>query len=178
MPHLSFPRLALWAAGCSVICAASLGTVSLIGGGAATAASHPVVATTTTVFVSATHPFTNSGVAVTQGETISMSATGEAAYNGPTHEYGPDGVALNGEVNNGTGTCLLAQYTSVPKWTAPGLPCLSLIAYFTEGTNHVTFFVGKDDTLVAPVSGELILGFNDQYYGDNSKGYTVTITVS
>jgi hypothetical protein len=55
---------------------------------------------------------------------------------------------------------------------------LSLIAYFTGGTDRATFFVGKSDTLIAPATGELFLGYNDQFYGDNSKGFTVTITVS
>ena len=57
---------------------------------------------------------------------------------------------------------------------APGLPCWSLIAKI--GQSGSIFEVGLSKTFQASASGQLYLGVNDDYFGDNSGSWTAVIT--
>ena len=116
------------------------------------------------VRVPATQPFTDTGITISQGEVFSVAATGTASHR-PGFSVGPQGVAFD------EGTCAEAQ--SRRRFTAPGLPCWSLIGRI--GTSGVMFYVGPSFQVQAPVAGELFLGFNDSIYSDNSGAFTATI---
>jgi hypothetical protein len=126
---------------------------------------------TITVSVPAAQPFTDTGIALTGGEHFSVSATGTPCYHAGSGCYGPNGVAFRSSSHNYT--CSFIQYTT-NDFTAPGLSCWSLIGRI--GSSGVIFQVGKSLTLASPVSGELFLGANDNYYPDNSGAYSATIT--
>jgi hypothetical protein len=128
-------------------------------------------AATTTVSVPAAQPFTDTGIALTAGEHFSVSAAGTPCYHSGTGCYGPDGLTFRS--STGDYACSFQQYTT-NDFTAPGLNCWSLIGRI--GDSGVIFQVGNTFKLTSPVSGELYLGANDNYYPDNSGAYTATIT--
>ncbi len=63
-----------------------------------------------------------------------------------------------------------------PKTIAPNLPSTALIAKIVPG--GVPFFIGAAKSFVAPVSGELFLGVNDENnaFEDNSGGWVASIS--
>jgi N-acetylneuraminic acid mutarotase len=132
-----------------------------------TATSTPTTAPTPTstagptiVNVPVTKPWTDTGIDVTAGATISVTASGSASFAvGPGNSYTPAGQAgcVHGEAQ-----------------LAPGLTCFSLVARIGNG---VPFEVGTGLTWQAATSGRLGLGVNDDYFGDNSGSWTAAITV-
>jgi hypothetical protein len=129
-----------------------------------------------TIFVPATQPYTDTGISVTPDMNISISATGRAYYSLTKH-VGPSGRPIQGKA------CQHILHGGYPPFIAPGLACWSLFGligyyegYYNFGT---TFEVGKQvNYTVGTNGGELYLGFNDTAtdFGDNSKGFTATIT--
>jgi len=117
------------------------------------------------VNVPATQAFTDTGIAISQHEVFSVTATGTASYS-TGHNVGPQGVGFK------KFACTHAQ--SIAAFTAPGLRCWSLIGRI--GTRGVVFYVGPSSHVEAPVAGELFLGFNESFYGDNSGAFTATIS--
>jgi hypothetical protein len=127
-------------------------------------------AASTIIFVRASQSFTDTGVNLTQGQHVSITATGRARYSSGSPTVSAAGLRFTNPA------CTGAQYAgaaAIP-FVAPGLPCYSLIGRI--GNTPIIFEVGKSCTLVAPQNGELYLGFNDSYYGDNSGGFTAVIT--
>jgi len=119
----------------------------------------------------ATQPWTDTGIAVTQGEQISVTVTGQFSCSGPIggpgsggacapSTYGPDGTAC-----------------SDPNMTVPSAPCFSVIGEITSPTLSTPFEVGAQLSLNAPQSGEFYLGVNDSYYPDNEGTLVATINV-
>jgi hypothetical protein len=68
-----------------------------------------------------------------------------------------------------------AGLSAIP-FVAPGQPCYALIGRI--GTTPIIFKVGTTFALRAPMSGELYLGVNDSYFGDNSGSFSATITTT
>jgi hypothetical protein len=62
------------------------------------------------------------------------------------------------------------------KFVAPGLPCWSLIGRI--GQSGTIFEVGSSKSFVAASSGEVYLGVNDNYFGDNSGSWTASISIT
>jgi hypothetical protein len=118
--------------------------------------------TTTTTIVSVdalTAGWTDTGVLVPSGATVTLTATGTANCDYPDC----------GDIDaNGPGG------TADSSFTAPGLPVLSLVGMIGTGS---AFFVGTGPTTVTG-SGELYLAYNDNIYWDNAGGFTVTITTT
>jgi hypothetical protein len=135
------------------------------------AAAHKL---TIQLFVHANEPYTDSGVAVQANEQISFAASGSAKWRELCRGrcvVGPNGWSLRRP------KCRQLQKSRVfGKFTAPGLPCFSLIGRI--GSNSSPFEVGSslNYTVPASASGELYLGFNDNYYIDNTGGFTAEIS--
>jgi hypothetical protein len=143
--------------------AAGLGTVAAI------AAPGRTPRTTTNVTVASTQAFTDTGIALTSGETFSVSASGTVRWrrNGPL--VGPAGYAFTNSV------CAGNQYGDSTGFTVTGLHCYSLIGRI--GSTGVIFYVGPSGfSLTSPVAGELYLGFNDDLYTDNTGSFSATVT--
>ena len=106
-----------------------------------------------------TQPWTDTGIALSQGERVGINVSGTFSCGAPP----PEGCTSdpNGFV------------CPDPNMTAPSLPCFSAIA--EVGSSGVPFEVGTNLMFNAPVSGELFLGANDSYYPDNSGSWTATI---
>ena len=120
------------------------------------------------VEIAATEPWTDSGITVEAGESVTVVADGEVSFgSGPLGSMPPSGVpwgAACDEIRPQTGT-----------WTAEGLPCWSLIARVGEGE---PIAVGDRATFEALADGPLQLGVNDDAFADNSGSWTASVTVS
>lgn len=118
----------------------------------------------------ANQALTDTGIALTTNQEITITAKGSPNYCGTgSCKHGAAGEKL-------PGNCLLAQYLGAAEgkdFTAPGLPCFGLIARI--GTGPV-FALSAKYVFFSPISGELYLGTNDNNYADNTGSYTVTVT--
>jgi hypothetical protein len=131
----------------------------------------------TTITIDANNPsFTDSGVAVTLNEPFSIKAAGLAQWTQITPSTGPSGYRF--PQSNGTHTCGYDQYHpyEAPSFLAPGLNCWSLVGRI--GATGTIFFIGTTLNMPAPLSGELYLAFNDDFYPNNSGDFVATITTS
>jgi sugar lactone lactonase YvrE len=118
----------------------------------------------TSVFVIPNQPYTDTGIAVTAGQAIAISATGEMDW----YTGGCTSGCTNGP--NGSNPC--PEVSAI----APNLVCYSLIG--TIGTNGTPFQVGASLNIASPATGELYLGVNDGYFADNTLGWTAFVDVS
>ena len=120
-----------------------------------------------TVTVPATQPWTDTGISLPAG-TVSFQASGIINVSGgdPAYDETPAG---DGPADP---TCIAGPNSYSGSWTAPGLPCWSLIGRIGNGT---PFFVGDSYQAVIKNPGELYLGVDDEtgQFGDNSGSWTV-----
>lgn len=122
------------------------------------------------VFITPTQPWVDTGVSVSAGSMLTITATGEMDWDtdntcpaGQSCTVGPDGQ--NPGVPCPVGDVL-----------APVFACYSLIGKIGDGT---PFEVGAGfKSPSAPASGELYLSVNDGYFADNTLGWTATITTN
>lgn len=131
-----------------------------------------------TISVPAKDPYTDTGISVSANQQLGFDASGHARWarscQTPRHPgcmSNPDGIPYS------TRECRKLQRSKLfGPFEAPGLACFSLIGKI--GTNGTPFEVGKqlDYTVPATVSGELYLGFNDNYYKDNRGSFKVNIS--
>jgi YD repeat-containing protein len=113
----------------------------------------------TVTFNPADH-WNDSGYSIPIGQSVNFSATGTVG--GMEGTGGPQG--------EGTGSCD-TELANGPM-DAPALSCWSLIGRF--GTSGTPFEIGTS-AVVPSGGGELYLEANDNYYSDNTGGWTVTI---
>jgi hypothetical protein len=110
------------------------------------------------VMVSASTPWTDTGIVVRSGQTIYLEARGEVTW-GPGRRDGPEGER-NSPTNAGR--------------PMPNRPAAALIGKVGEGEN--VFFIGND---TGPIrvrgSGRLYLGINDDVLTDNRGSFRVVV---
>jgi hypothetical protein len=158
------------------IAALVLGTVGIMVGVLPTLASASASQSTTTnsVSIPGNQTWTDTGVALTAGESVSISMSG-----GITYLRGEHTGAAGESFANGIG-CGANQYSNPPSSSEPfpayGVPCWGSI--FKIGTTGIPFPTGKAVTFVAPVSGELFIGVNDNFVSDNHGAFTASISAS
>ncbi len=122
-------------------------------------------ASSVSISVKARVRWTPSGVVVSAGSTISMTASGTVYFNRRhTLAASPTGRP-----------CKPPPHKRGP-YLATGLPCYSLVA--KVGASGGPFEVGTNYSGVVVGNGELELSPNDNYFPDNSGAWTVVITVS
>jgi eukaryotic-like serine/threonine-protein kinase len=137
-------------------------TLFLLHGNLSATTSQP---TTVVVQVQANRPWTDTGINLTVNESVTISASGTIVTSFvDTTPRTPSGVPWN--------TCYPG--THLP-FTAPGLPCASLIARI--GQNGQIFEIGTGIQLVVTTPGRLYLGVNDNQYADNSGSWSATVVV-
>ena len=117
---------------------------------------------TTTISVPGAQPWTDTGVSVLAGDSVSVTA------GGIIHIAGSD----PGKTPDGAPGCI-ATDSPTDNWEAPGLTCWSMIGRI--GDNQA-FEIGSTNTFTAASSGELFLGVNDDYFPDNSGAWSASIT--
>ena len=117
-----------------------------------------------TISVPAIAGWVDSGIALSPGTHVTVTASGIGDCDGLTCPVDPNGI----DPSTGTG-----YGDATPGFVAPGLPRFSLVARVGSGS---PVFVGRGPTAISGI-GELYLAFNDNYYPDDTGGFTATATV-
>jgi hypothetical protein len=120
------------------------------------AASTPPVAGAVTV--DATQPWTSTGITVRRGQTLNFQTTGEVQLSADDTDVAtPDGAKK-------------ARY-------AANAPLKQVLAGALIGRigNGAPFAIGNQSTIVAPASGVLFLGVNDDGFADNKGNFQVVV---
>src|SRR5438270_10888177 len=121
--------------------------------------------------VSSLNVWTDTGVKLRAGTSITITASGVIHFgSGAINQVSPPGIpwgrtcsAIAARLGRGTG------------WPAPGLNCWSLIGRIGSGT---PFEVGNRRALRVARDGELFLGVNDNSLTDNSGTWSAAIAVA
>ena len=116
------------------------------------------------VSVPGTQPWTDTGLSVGLGDSVSITASGTVFIAGSDP----------GKTPAGDPSCV-ATDSPTDTWVAPGLACWSLIARIG---NNPAFEVGDGTSFTAAAGGELFLGVNDDFFGDNSGAWAAAVTIT
>jgi hypothetical protein len=126
------------------------------------AATNPTTAGTTgtsgtdSIPVPGQQQWTATGITVRRGERLNINASGEVKIGGAANmTASPSGA---GETNQGN--------------PVPNAPTGALIGRIGNGA---PFVIGTQNTIVAPAAGQLFLGVNDSYLGDNQGSFQVQV---
>jgi len=141
---------------------------------------------TYTITVPADQPWTATGISLTAGEQVNITATG-TTNNGSIYSNavnGPDGQGVV-SADGYSSTAVVNNPQPVP-FLAAGLPTWSLIGYIGTTAPPSTgpikppavFEVGSSDSFGVTTPGELYLGFNDNTFSGDTGQYKAVITVS
>lgn len=120
------------------------------------------------VTVPSRQPWTDTGIGIGAGDSVSIGATGmiQVTTDGHVPPQPPSGTKPSCDI--------VSPGVSVP-FVAPSLPCWSLIGRIGEG--GAIFEVGSSASFRATTSGKLHLGVNDNFFGDNSGNWTAKVTL-
>jgi hypothetical protein len=135
----------------------------------------------TTFQVPPTTPWFDTGIDVTAGQHLHLVATGMVRYGGdPQQITDANGGHFTGQKFF---TTAVLPDTVVVSLTGKvgGTTDIGTGTPLPEGTpDDGAGFVGTSYDEIVPESGRLFLGFNDRVnaFGDNSGGFTVTVTLS
>jgi hypothetical protein len=116
------------------------------------------------VSVVLTQPYTDTALAVSAGEEVSISTSGILNY--------AAGRCFGNCVSTPNGLPCPSGVVAM----VPTLPCWSLIGKI--GATGAPFEVGSSAQFAAAAGGELFLGVNDNYFSDNTGSWTSQIAIS
>jgi hypothetical protein len=128
----------------------------------ATSGTNPAVAAQAVpgaINVAANQPWTSTGISVRKGQTLTFSTTGQVQLSTDSNDIA--------DANGSKG----ARYAA----NAPLKQVLAGALIGRIGPNGTPFAVGAQPTIVAPATGILYLGVNDDGFGDNQGGFQVVI---
>jgi len=136
---------------------------------------------TTTLQVPSTTPWFDTGIDVTAGQVLQITATGTVTYGEmPEQVTDADGGHYSGQKFFDTAVLPSTVVVSLIGKIG-GTTAVDTGALLPEGADDSgPGFVGAVYEEVIPVSGRLFLGFNDRKnaFGDNIGAFTVTLTLS
>ena len=116
-------------------------------------------------------PWTQTGIYIQPGDIVTISASGGVSFSAGSAPSGPAGDSPDCyTVASGPWGWRLRPYV------ANELPCTSLLGRIRE--DGTVFYAGAQTTFHAATGGQLFLGVNDNYFGDNSGYWTAEVTVS
>lgn len=116
-----------------------------------------------TVTVKGNAPWTDTGLVVKIGDTLTFAASGKVVYDVPkASSCGPNGASWTDTKDK-----------KDPLWQKPHSGLIGKI----EGVG-APFFIGEKYVVKAASAGKLLLGVNDFWYQGNTGEFTVKITVS
>jgi hypothetical protein len=130
------------------------------------------LATEKTLMVPANAEFTDTGIALTAGESVTISASGKIKFS-TTGSSSPVGLKFS-QSSGGGGTCGEVIYGGGTPFPLPGANCWAMM--FKIGASGTPFPTGSKISFTSPVAGELFLGVNDTFYADNSGHWTAKVT--
>ena len=108
--------------------------------------------------VSAQRPWTPTGLIVTKGQTLTLNTSGE--------------IQLSADANDKASSAGSNTGRYAPRSAMPRALAGALIGRIGNGQ---PFGVGNQGSIVAPASGQLFLGVNDDTFNDNQGAFQVTI---
>jgi hypothetical protein len=150
----------------------------MCGCGARSSLLLPCPLETTSVQVPSTTPWSDTGVDVTAGLYLHITATGTVTYKqDPTEAADPNGGAYDGRFYTNAVIPSTVNVSLIGK--VGGTTALGTGTLLPEGTpGDGAGFVGASYDKLLAESGRLFLGFNDmtEAFGDNDGAFTVTIT--
>ena len=131
----------------------------------------PVPRGAISVRVPANVPWTDTGIDLRPGDSVTVTATGLVAVEtgGRIPPKAPGGFAPDCRA---AASIYGGRFGIFP---APQLPCWSLIGRI--GGNGIVFEVGASRTFQAPSDGRLFLGINDDSLANNSGLWTAAVTI-
>ena len=145
--------------------------VTLLGAPALAAGSGSAGVTKVKVKVKPAQVFTNTGITIKAGETVRISASGRIHFGGGRiASLTPSGIPRGAECE----AISINQPRSTP-WPAPSLSCWSLIGKVQGGK---VLEIGLGTTFQSKVSGELLLGVNDNFVDDNTGSWAAAVTIT
>jgi hypothetical protein len=119
--------------------------------------------------VAPTQAWTDAGTQIVEGQGYKITATGMLQFNvNASSQAPPSGLTGGPQVD-----AQCAPGVNHNGFLVPELPCLSLVGKI--GSGGVPFEIGASTSFVAPASGELFLGVNDNNLADNSGGWVASI---
>jgi hypothetical protein len=110
------------------------------------------------ITVSASQAWTSTGITVRQGQTLTFNTSGEIQLSGDGNDKATPAGSTTGKH---------AQRAAMPRELAG-----ALIGKIGNGR---PFGIGNQTSIVAPASGVLFLGVNDDSFNDNQGSYQVTV---
>ena len=143
----------------------------------------------TQFLVSSQSAWQDTGIVVNKGDTITIKSKGSIQFNSDGLIVTPDGLVTHGINEYATKDGDICVFPICGE----NIPSNSLVGRIgTPDLNDYTngFFVGSDFSMVADKSGNLLLGFNDQFVkpdrsgldsggvGDNSGAFNAIIVIS
>ena len=115
--------------------------------------------------------FTSTGIQLKAGETVTITSSGRIHFGGgKIASLTPAGIKRGADCN----AIANVQPRSTP-WPAPSASCWSLIGQVRGGK---IFEVGLKRAFQPQVSGELLLGVNDNFVSDNSGSWAATVEIT
>ena len=107
------------------------------------------------------HRWTDSGVVVRAGDTVTISATGSIQMSGDASDTATPAGSTKGRM-------------------APDAPVLNQLAggLLAQIDNYGPIFLGGRTSFVAPVNGRMYFGVNDDHLPDNKGEFVVNVTVA
>jgi hypothetical protein len=117
-----------------------------------------------TVVVEGKRPWTDTGIDLSVGDSVSVNASGNVSFSRGGQTIGPQGDQPS---------CAVFRNPRVP-YLARDLRCHSLIGRI--GAVGTFFEVGSSAQFRAPAAGRLYLGVNDNFFPDNAGRWTAAIS--
>jgi hypothetical protein len=117
-----------------------------------------------TIIVEGKRPWTDTGIDLSAGDSVSVNASGNITFSRGGQAIGPQGDQPS---------CAVFRSPRV-RYVARDLRCHSLIGRI--GSVGTFFEVGSSTQFRAPVAGRLYLGVNDNFFPDNSGNWTAVIS--
>lgn len=122
-------------------------------------AASPAVIPAGAIVVQGNQPWTPTGLAVRKGDRIAFSASGD--------------IMIAANASSGIGGSPTVTSPSI-RYPVVGSPVGALIARVGNGAPFIVG--GNTQAITMPANGQLMLGINDDHFGDNSGTYTVMLT--
>ena len=132
------------------------------------------------VIVTSNPVWTDTGLDVTTGQTLAVTATGSWTVHAPDPPYGPDGVGVPCSTNCNDIFLVTAYQGALIGFI--GTAGLTDASFRAQPQNTGYFDVGSAFTTTVTTSGRLYLGFNDAYTSanhaaDNSGTVSATVAI-
>jgi len=124
----------------------------------ATTGSSQASAGGNTITVSGQQAWTPTGITVRKGQTLTFNTTGEVQLSADGNDKASAAGSTSGRY---------AQRAAMPRALAGAL--------IGKIGNGQPFGIGNQTSIVAPASGQLFLGVNDDSFGDNQGSFQVTV---